>query len=81
MTPLQGIYPNGFIGIAVQIFTNNGPLAFLPLSDCQTSIVFSNNSVKPVDKKSLLQTINKYNNNYTIKKICPRWIRPVWASR
>ena len=54
---------------AIQIFTLNGPLAFLPLSENQTSIVFSNNSVKPVDKKSLLQTINKYNNNYTIKKI------------
>jgi len=27
---------------AVQIFTNNGPLAFLPISDFKTSIVYSN---------------------------------------
>ena len=55
--------------IAVQIFTKNGPLAFLPLSDNQTSIVFSNNSTKSIDKLSLLQIINKYNHHYKIKKI------------
>ena len=55
--------------IAVQIFTKNGPLAFLPLSNNQTSIVFSNNSTKSIDKLSLLQIINKYNHNYKIKKI------------
>ena len=37
--------------IAKQIFTNNGPLAFLPLSNNQTSIVFSNNSTKVIDKE------------------------------
>ena len=55
--------------IAVQIFTKNGPLAFLPLSNNQTSIVFSNNSTKSIDKLSLLQIINKYNHHYKIKKI------------
>ena len=55
--------------IAVQIFTNNGPLAFLPLSDCQTSIVFSNNSNKLINKKKLLEIINKYNQKYVINKI------------
>ena len=55
--------------IATQIFTKNGPLAFLPLSNQQTSIVFSNNSTKVIDKVSLLQIIEKYNIKYKIKKI------------
>ncbi len=55
--------------IALQIFTKNGPLAFLPLSNNQTSIVFSNNSTKSIDKLSFLQIINKYNHHYKIKKI------------
>ena len=55
--------------IASQIFTKNGPLAFLPLSKNQTSIVFSNNSRKLMDKSSLLQIINKYNHQYEITKI------------
>ncbi len=55
--------------IATQIFTKNGPLAFLPLSNQQTSIVFSNNSTKVIDKASLLQTIENYNSKYKIKKI------------
>ena len=55
--------------IASQIFTKNGPLAFLPLSKSQTSIVFSNNSRKLMNKSSLLQIINKYNHQYKITKI------------
>ena len=55
--------------IATQIFTKNGPLAFLPLSNQQTSIVFSNNSTKVIDKASLLQIIENYNSKYKIKKI------------
>ena len=55
--------------IASQIFTKNGPLAFLPLSKNKTSIVFSNNSRKLMDKSSLLQIINKYNHQYKITKI------------
>ena len=55
--------------IAVQIFTSNGPLAFLPLSDTQTSIVFSNTSNKLINKKRLLEIINKYNHKYFINKI------------
>ena len=54
---------------ASQIFTKNGPLAFLPLSKNQTSIVFSNNSTKLMDKLSLLKIINKYNHQYVITKI------------
>ena len=55
--------------IAKQIFTKNGPLAFLPLSNNQTSIVFSNNSTKLLDKLNLLQIIENYNNEYDIIKI------------
>ncbi len=55
--------------IATQIFTKKGPIAFLPLSNNQTSIVFSNNSTKLMDKLTLLQIINKYNNQYKINKI------------
>ncbi len=55
--------------IAMQIFTNNGPLAFLPLSNNQTSIVFSNKSLKLINKERLLQVINKYSHKYKINKI------------
>ena len=55
--------------VANQIFTTKGPIAFLPLSNNQTSIVFSNNSTKLIDKLSLLQIINKYNHQYKITKI------------
>ena len=55
--------------IAYQFFTKNGPLAFLPLSNNQTSIVFSNNSLKLMNKLSLLQIIKKYNNQYKITKV------------
>tara|TARA_X000001036_G_scaffold262549_1_gene244048 strand:- start:52 stop:798 length:747 start_codon:yes stop_codon:yes gene_type:complete len=55
--------------IATQIFTKKGPIAFLPLSNNQTSIVFSNNSTKLMDKLSLLQIINKHNHQYKITKI------------
>ena len=47
----------------------NGPLAFLPLSNKQTSIVFSNNSTKLINKEKLLQIIYKYSSEYKINKI------------
>ena len=37
--------------IAYQNFTKNGPIAFLPVSDCETSIVYS---LKSLDKKNNL---------------------------
>ena len=55
--------------IATQIFTKNGPLAFLPLSNTQTSIVYSNNSTKLIDKISLLKIINNHYHQYKIIKI------------
>ncbi len=55
--------------VATQIFTKNGPLAFLPLSNKKTSVVFSNNSTKLIDKFKLLQIINKYNFKYKVSNI------------
>ncbi|MDC0351486.1 FAD-dependent monooxygenase, partial [Candidatus Pelagibacter sp.] len=54
---------------AYQNFTKNGPIAFLPVSDCETSIVYS---LKSLDKKNNLELnslVEKYNPIYSIKKI------------
>ena len=54
--------------VAVQIFTKNGPLAFLPISEHETSIVYSiNNHLKA--EKEVNNLINIYNSKYKIKKI------------
>ncbi len=54
--------------IATQIFTKNGPLAFLPISDYETSVVYSiNNDIKIKDE--IYALINNYNFKYNIKKI------------
>ncbi len=55
--------------IASQIFTKKGPLAFLPISSNQTSIVFSLNDEKNVTNDSIVNLINKYNFKYKIEKI------------
>ena len=55
--------------VAVQIFTSKGPLAFLPLSNNQTSIVFSCNSNKLINKKEFIEIIKKYNSKYEIKNL------------
>jgi len=54
--------------VAVQIFTKNGPLAFLPISDYETSIVYSihSNLEGEIEINNL---INIYNSKYNIKKI------------
>ena len=52
---------------AFQIFTKNGPLAFLPLSETQTSVVFSNDTEKKIDQRSIQSFIEKYNLKYKIK--------------
>ena len=49
--------------IASQIFTKNGPLAFLPLSEIETSIVYSIKGKKNINLKEL---IKKYNTKYSI---------------
>ena len=51
---------------AVQIFTQMGPLAFLPLSEKKTSIVYSIRGKKEINLESL---IKNYNKNYSITKI------------
>ncbi len=52
--------------IAVQIFTKDGPLAFLPMSSIETSIVYSARGQRDIDLKNL---IIKYNKKYQIYKI------------
>ena len=52
--------------IASQIFTKHGPLAFLPISDKSTSVVYSFNGNEKIDLKN---EIEKYNVGYQINKI------------
>ena len=52
--------------IATQIFTSKGPLAFLPISNNETSIVYS---IRGMEKIDLLNLIKKYNKKYQILKI------------
>tara|TARA_B100001057_G_scaffold474710_1_gene540600 strand:+ start:4244 stop:5317 length:1074 start_codon:yes stop_codon:yes gene_type:complete len=51
---------------AVQIFTKKGPLAFLPISETKTSIVYSARGENNIDLKSLIE---KHNFKYSITKI------------
>ena len=55
--------------VAIQIFTKFGPLAFLPISNNKTSIVFSIYNSKKTDNVKIIELINKYNFKYNIKKI------------
>ena len=53
---------------AVQIFTKIGPIAFLPISNSQTSVVYSiMNKDSSLDEKEIKELIIKYNKNYKIK--------------
>ena len=52
--------------IAIQIFTKFGPLAFLPISNYETSVVYS---VKKKQKINLENLIRQYNTKYKIIKI------------
>ena len=54
---------------ATQIFTKYGPIAFLPISNTQTSIVFSIKNNKEIINQDLNKLVNKYNYKYDIKKI------------
>ena len=54
---------------AIQIFTKYGPLAFLPLSNTKTSIVFSISNIYKINENQIFELIKKYNSNYKIKKI------------
>jgi 2-octaprenyl-6-methoxyphenol hydroxylase len=54
---------------AVQIFTNNGPLAFLPISNTKTSIVYSIPTSINEKKNDIKKLIQDKNFKYKIKKI------------
>jgi len=54
--------------VATQIFTRRGPLAFLPISNDSTSVVYSINRENS-NKENLDKLINHYNLKYKIKKI------------
>ena len=56
--------------IATQIFTKSGPVAFLPISNKETSIVCSLNTKKrKYDDSEVLDLISKNNPKYQIQKI------------
>ncbi len=54
---------------AFQIFTKRGPLAYLPISEFETSIVYSLKSNNKINNSQLEELIKKYNPIYSIKKI------------
>ena len=54
---------------AIQIFTKNGPLAFLPISNNKTSIVYSAHNRYDKKKEDIEELIKSYNFKYKIKKI------------
>ena len=54
---------------AIQIFTNDGPIAFLPISKEKTSIVYSARIKKNKTELEINKIINKFNPKYKIKKI------------
>ena len=54
---------------AIQIFTNDGPIAFLPISKEKTSIVYSARLRKNKTELEINKIINKFNPKYEIKKI------------
>ena len=54
---------------AVQIFTKYGPLAFLPISNTATSIVYSLQNIQNLKKMEISKLIRKYNFKYEINKM------------
>jgi len=54
---------------ATQIFTKKGPLAFLPISETETSIVYSEKKEGIIKKDKLERIIKKFLKKYNIKKI------------
>ncbi len=54
---------------AFQNFTNNGPIAFLPISETKTSVVYSFKSKDKKKSNDIKNLIRKYNPIYSIKKI------------
>jgi len=55
---------------AIQIFTKQGPIAFLPISNVETSVVYSIDiKNKKFNNKDVIDLINKNNPKYKINKI------------
>ncbi|NMN67311.1 2-octaprenyl-3-methyl-6-methoxy-1,4-benzoquinol hydroxylase [Candidatus Pelagibacter ubique] len=55
--------------VAIQIFTKNGPIAFLPISNNETSIVCSlDTKNKKYNDYEVLELINKNNPKYQVQK-------------
>ena len=55
--------------VAVQIFTKKGPIAFLPISNYETSIVYSIHLNDSEEKVNMENLIKKYNSKYSIVNI------------
>ena len=55
--------------VASQVFTKIGPLAFLPVSNIETSFVYSVNKNLNLTRENLISLISKYNHKYKIKLI------------
>ena len=53
--------------VASQIFTTYGPLAFLPIDNKRTSIVFSIKNSAKIDEEKFKKLITFYNKKYNIK--------------
>ena len=58
-----------FNNTAVQIFTNRGPLAFLPISNTQTSVVYSISNTLNEKNLNIEKLIREQNTKYQINKI------------
>ena len=54
---------------AFQNFTNNGPIAFLPISETQTSVIYSLRIKNKKNNLNIKNLIKKYNPIYSIVKI------------
>ncbi len=55
--------------IAIQIFTKKGPLAFLPISERETSVVYSIHKSDIEKNENIFKLIQHYNLKFKIKKI------------
>ena len=54
---------------AIQIFTKLGPIAFLPVSNYETSVVYSMNNNNFIDDLEIKNLIKNFNLKYQINKI------------
>ena len=55
--------------LATQVFTKGGPLAFLPMSNYKTSVVYSLKNNKKFSKDEIINQIKRFNPKYDIKNI------------